>query len=99
MVAPQHYHLLRTVDLHRQNQQQHLDRKIAAVHVVPQEHVLRCLAAAPHLWLQQFEEIVELSVEVADDGDGVIDGHQVWLGLCLGQRLLKMEAAYLTMRA
>jgi len=85
VVAPQHYHLLRTVDLHRQDQQQHLDRKVAAVHVVPQEHVLRCLAVAAHVGLQQFEEIVELSVEVADDGDGVIDGHQIRFGLCLGQ--------------
>jgi hypothetical protein len=99
VVAPQQDDLLGAVDLHGHDQQQHLDRKVAPVHVVPQEDVLRGLRVAAHVGFEQFEEVEELAMEVAHDGDGVVDGHEVGLGLWLRECVLKMLVASLTILA
>ena len=90
MVAPQHDHLPRTGYLHGQDEQQHLDGEVATVHVVPQEHVLGCVAVAAHVLLQQLQEVVELPVDVPHDGHRVVHQHQVRLGLWVIVQVLKM---------
>lgn len=52
MVAPQHNHLLGPGYLHRQDEQQHLDGKVAPIHVVPQEDILGGFAITADVGLQ-----------------------------------------------
>ena len=98
VVAPEHDHFLGPGNLHGQDQQQHFDREVAPIHVVPKEDILGLLAVAPYVGLQQFQEVVELSMEISDDGDRVLDGDQVGLGFCIGEHLLNTWAACVIMR-
>ena len=81
MVAPEHDYLLGAGQLHGQDQGEHFDGEVTPVDIVPKEDVLGCLAGSADVRLEQFEEVVELSVDVADDGDGVVDGDEVGLSL------------------
>lgn len=81
MVPPQHDDLLGTQQLHGQNEEENLDREVAPIDVVPQEHVLCDLAVASDIRFQQFEEVVELSMNIPHDGNRVLDRNQVGFSL------------------
>lgn len=81
VVPPEHDDLLWTQQLHGQNEEENLDREVPPVDVVPQEHVLCGLAVASDICFQQFEKVVELSMNISHDGNRVLDRYQVGFSL------------------
>ena len=77
VVAAQQVHGFGEVELQRQHQDHDLDRKRAAVDEVAEEEELGFLWSAGQR--QQLQQVVELAVNVADDGDGVLEVKQVRL--------------------
>mmetsp|Transcript_3560 Transcript_3560/g.6810 ORF Transcript_3560/g.6810 Transcript_3560/m.6810 type:complete len:278 (+) Transcript_3560:505-1338(+) len=87
VVAADERHALRVPHFEREQQQKRLDRVVAAVDKVAHEDVVdrRDLPAD----VEELEQVVELAVDVADDGGG--DGHVVDV-LLLHQNLLGLLA-------
>lgn len=64
MVAPEQEEVLGVFDLVGQQQHDGLDRLLAAVHIIAQEEVVFLGRKAPVV--ENLQEILELSVDVAD---------------------------------
>ena len=90
MVAAVEEHAVRQAELPRVQRQHHLDAARPAVDEVAVEHVERVLVGPPVL-REDVQQIRELTVEVADDGDALA-GLQVYAA-DVGHRLLEREAA------
>lgn len=85
MVSAQHHYALGVADLQGEDEDEDLDGEGASVHVVAQEKVLVGLGIASNVRLQQFDEVVELAVDIADNGDWVLQPYQVGLRFWLWQ--------------
>jgi hypothetical protein len=81
VVAPQQVHALGVGHLHRQQQRDHLDAELAAVHVVPQEQVvlLRHLSEP----LEDVHQVEVLPVDVAHDRQRGLQTQHIRLALCV----------------
>lgn len=91
MVASEHNHVGGEVDLEGQQQKQHLNREATAVNVVPKEQVSRLFGVASHL--KQFEHVVILTVNVADDGNRVAELDHVRLVFYVEKVVLTIQLA------
>jgi hypothetical protein len=79
VVASEHDYLAGAGDLHGEDEQEYFDGEVASVYVVAQEDVFGCFAVAPDVCVEEFQKIVELTMNVSDDGDGIIDEDEVGL--------------------
>ena len=82
VIAPQHEHLMRVLDLECHEKDHHLDCVYAAVHVVPQKQQLEWQSPVVFQRLPVFEdlhEVVELPVYIADDQKRILCLEQIWL--------------------
>jgi hypothetical protein len=80
MVSSQHYYLFRVLNLQRHQQHRHLDAHWSSVDVVSQkEQMLFGLGLEGGEETDDFEEVEELSVNVADNDDGFVDEDDVGL--------------------
>lgn len=77
VVAPQEEDRALKSDLQRHDYDHHLDGKHSAVDEVSQEKVSRAFRVSAHL--KQLNQVVELSVDVPDNGDRVVQLKQVAL--------------------
>mmetsp|Transcript_19137 Transcript_19137/g.38634 ORF Transcript_19137/g.38634 Transcript_19137/m.38634 type:complete len:271 (+) Transcript_19137:1903-2715(+) len=77
VISPQQPDAGGEVQLQSTKKDDALDRKRATIHIVTQEKILRVLRRSSHI--QQLHEIVELSVDVPNDGDWVSEFENVSL--------------------
>lgn len=73
MIAPEHVQRIFELYLQGKDKRQHLNRKASSVHVIPQEEVLGRLQWSSCLVIYNFDEIIKLSVDIADNGDGILN--------------------------
>ena len=95
VVAPQQVNRIFKLDLDCQDQPQHLDREAPPVHIISEENVLSGLERASGVIVDHFDEVVELTMDVAHDCDGVLDLDDVGFLLCVKVYVLKMCLAFL----
>ena len=79
MVPSEHNDLTRPRYLHRQDEQKHLNGKVAPIDIIPQKDVFSSIAIPPNILVQQLQKIVELTMNVPNDSDRVIDQDKVRL--------------------
>lgn len=95
VVASQQIHCIFELDFNRQDQRQHFDWEAPPVHIIPQEEILRRLQRTPGVVVHDLDEVVELAVNVANDGHGVLNLDHVWFLLCVGVVVRKTALARL----
>lgn len=88
VVAPQQVDALRVADLQDQDERHHLDAKLAPVHIVAQEEVMRIGWAAE--LLEDIDEIEELSVDVAHNHEWVGQLEHGGFLLCIADNLQRI---------
>lgn len=79
VVPPQQEDCVLEFEFDCQDESQHFDREAASVDVVSEEDVLGGVEGPAGVVVDDLDEIVELSVDVSDDGDGVLDADDVGL--------------------
>lgn len=97
MVPSQHYYLFRVLNLQCHQQHRDLDAHRSAVDVVSQkEQMLFGLGLEGGEQTDDFEEVEELSVDVADDDDGFVDRYHVGLIFWMRRKLLTILTKFST---
>ena len=77
MVSSQQVDIIGESHFQLQQQKNHFDWKFPSIDVVPQEKITGCRGVAEHL--KHAEKVIELSMDIAYDGDGGNHIEESWL--------------------
>ena len=79
MVASEHEDCVFELEFDREDEAEYFDGEAAAVHVVPEEDVFCGLEGASGIVVDELDEVEELTVDIADDRDRILDSDHVGL--------------------
>ncbi len=63
----------RVCDFQGQNKSQDFDWERSSINVVSEEQVLSRFDGASGIWIDDFYKVIKLTMDIADDGDWVLD--------------------------
>lgn len=73
MISPQKSDCGRVCDFQGQNKSQDFDGEGSSVNIVSEEQVLSRFDGATGIWINDFYEVIKLAMDIADDGDWVLN--------------------------
>lgn len=79
VIASEHVQRVLEPNLQCKYQCQHLNREASSVYIIPKEEILGGFQWSTCIIIDDFDEIVELSVDITYNGDWILDFDYVWL--------------------
>lgn len=95
MIASKHVDCVFELDFDCENETKDLDREGSPVDIISQEDVLGALKRSTCIVVNDLQKIVELSVDVPNNGDRVLNLHHIGLLLWVETNVLKTCFAFL----
>ena len=95
VVASQHKYCLSKLYLDGQNEAQNFDWEATSVDIISQENVFSCFERSSCIVVNDLDEVIELSVNVSDNGDGIHNFDDVGFLSWVREALLKTCLAFL----
>ena len=77
MVTPQHVDRILKFNFDGEDKSQHFNREASSVDVVSQEDVLRRIKRSSGIVIDHFDEIIELTMDIAHDSDRILDLYNI----------------------
>ena len=81
MIASQHENSIFEFNLDSKDESQNLNWEATSVYIISQEDVLSGIQRSSSVIINNFDEIVKLSMDIPDDGDGILDFNNIGLFL------------------
>lgn len=94
VVPSEHEDGVLELDLDGKDEAQHLDREGSSIDIVPQEDVLSGLKRTSGIVVHDFDEVIELSVDIPYNRYGILNLDHVGLFLWVRAMLLKTCLAF-----
>ena len=81
MIASQHENSIFEFNLDSKNESQNLYWEATSINIISQEDVLSGIQRSSSVIINNFDEVVKLSMDIPDDGDGILDFNNIGLFL------------------
>ena len=81
MIASQHENSIFEFNLDSKDESQNLNWEATSVYIISQEDVLSGIQRSSSVIINNFDEVVKLSMDIPDDGDGILDFNNIGLFL------------------
>ena len=81
MIASQHENSILEFNLDSKNESQNLNWEATSINIISQEDVLSGIQRSSSVIINNFDEVVKLSMDIPDDGDGILDFNNIGLFL------------------
>ena len=81
MIASQHENSIFEFNLDSKDESQNLNWEATSINIISQEDVLSGIQRSSSVIINNFDEVVKLSMDIPDDGDGILDFNNIGLFL------------------